>query len=357
MKRQSTRTKNQAPNTSPTRVPQDPRTKAALILLALGEDVAASLLAHLPRDDVLAIARVMQKLTPGSSELTPDTTAAVIDEFLNLVNRIEGIRALDPAPFVDKLRQKLSPSLHSLLDSDVDWTTPSIRKILGQIPQRALISFLNREHPQTVALILAHLDPAQGGQVIKALDAPIRLEAVVRLAHLSSVSRDTLSDLEESLAAILEQTRNAPENAQPWDKGQGAQKVADMLSRLDPNLRQSMLEDLEGRDPNLYEQVIKKMFQFSDLSRLLPKDLSKVIAAIPTKTLLVALKGSAPALRNLWLRAMSERSAQRFLEDFEQLPPIKQSDVAAAQDEILKVVKQKIAAQEILWPDPADVYI
>ena len=357
MKKQTFKTPSPQQHPKKIQVPPNSKVKAALILLSLGEDLAASLLNQLPRHEVLGIAQAMKRLTPGSPELEPEVINSVLEEFEGILTAMDKTNLLHPQDFLKSMEKKLSSSLHSQVSFDADWTTPKIRETLEEMPLGLLSSFLTKEHPQTVAIILAHLEAAKGGNVVKSLPENMRLEALIRLAQLKEVSHEALEQLAESLIETLHHARLTPHGSNSWEKGRGAEKVAEMLSRLEPISRQQMLDGLLARDPELHREVLQKMFQFSDLSRLSAKDLAKVIASTAPKTLLLALKGCSASIRQSWLSAMSTRSAQRLSEDLEQLPPTKITEINAAQESILAAVRLMIDSQEIEWRDPSDIYI
>lgn len=357
MKKRSLKTEFPQSPAKKNQSPKDAKVKAALILLTLGEDLAAELLRQLPREDVIGIAQAMKRLTPGAPELTPETLAAVLEEFEEILNQLGGAQPMRPQEFLKGIEKKLSPSWQNQLSFDADWTVPKIRQTLEEMSLGLLSAFLAKEHPQTVAIILAHLEPAKGGSVIKTLPENLRLESLIRLAQLKDVSHDALEELAESLVETLDKARLSGSGSNPWQKGMGAQKVAQMLGSLEPQSRQKMLDELALRDPDLHREVLQKMFQFADLGKLSAKDLAKVIASIPPQTLILALKGCPSAQRERWFSAMSPRSAQRLLEDLEHLPPTKITEINRAQESILTKVKDMIDSQEIDWRDPSDIYV
>jgi flagellar motor switch protein FliG len=219
-------------------------------------------------------------------------------------------------------------------------------------PQR-LAKFVEGEHPQTVALILAHLGAKQGAAVLMLLSEKTRAEAARRLAKMQQFSPEMVQKisivLHKKLQALGEQRRRAYG---------GAQAVAEMLNRLEPSLGMSILESIESEDAKQAAEIRNMMFTFDDLISVPETGIRMLLGQLDKKTLAMALKGTADEIKNHVFKTMSSRAVEMMKEDIEALGPVRSRDVAAAQQEVVALARRLEADGKLsLKSEGEDAYI
>lgn len=329
--------------------------KAALILLALGEDLAAQIIGAMNREDVAQVARALQKTERVDQKILDQ----VLVDFYDEIQKLQKNPVKNPAQFMSSLEKSLKPEIAAMFHQNVDWATPSLMATLEKIQAKPLATYLQSEHPQTVAIIMAHLQAQKAGQVLKMLPEATRVSIIQRLASLGPVGSEAIADLEESLKNSLRESlgkssRGQDRNGHPLG---GAQKVADLLSHLDRDASAQLLGELKGRDQTLFQDVQEKLFRFVDLVKIESKDLVKVLQVIPPKTLLIALKDCPPPVYAAIQKMMSPRAWSLIQEDLAAMAPVRLAEVEKAQQEILKVVRHKIDSGEIQVRDSREIYV
>jgi len=201
-------------------------------------------------------------------------------------------------------------------------------------PQQ-LAKFIHNEHPQTIALILSHLNPSQAAGLLISLPPELRADVALRMANLDQISPEIIS----KIAAIIGQKLKALGELSRESYG-GVRAVSEMFNRLDSTTSKEILEIIEQNDPNLVETIRHLMFVFEDLLLIDQNAIKEILAKIDRKVLTVALKGTSEQLRSHFLQAMSQRGAEMLKEDMDALGPVKLKEVEAAQQQIIAVVRQ-----------------
>jgi len=201
-------------------------------------------------------------------------------------------------------------------------------------PQQ-LVMFVEGEHPQTIALILAHLGTGTASAVLTLLPEKVRAEAVRRLAELQQFSPEMIQKiswvLNRKLQALGEQKRRTYG---------GIQAVADMLNRLDPNVARVILEAIEQDDPKLALSIRNLMFTFEDLLAIPESSIRELLSQLDKKTLALALKGASEELKNHLFKTMSSRAVEMLKEDIEALGPVRARQVAQAKQEVVQLARK-----------------
>jgi flagellar motor switch protein FliG len=201
-------------------------------------------------------------------------------------------------------------------------------------PQQ-LAKFVHSEHPQTIALVLSHLDLPQAAALLLSLPANLRADVAMRMANLDQISPEII----HKIAAVIGQKLKALGQFSRESYG-GVRAVAELLNRLDSSTSKEILEHVEQQDVNLGETIRHLMFVFEDMLMIDPNGMKEVLGKIDRKILTVALKGTSEQLKNHFLQAMSQRGAEMLREDMDALGPTKIKDVEAAQQQIIAVVRQ-----------------
>jgi len=201
-------------------------------------------------------------------------------------------------------------------------------------PQQ-LAKFIHNEHPQTIALILSHLNASQAAGLLISLPQELRADVALRMAHLDQISPLIVS----KIAAIIGQRLKSLGELNRESYG-GVRAVSEMFNRLDSGSSKDILEAIEQNDPKLVETIRHLMFVFEDLLLLSQEAIKEMLGRVDRKILTVALKGTSDQLKNHILQLMSQRGAEMLREDLEALGPIKIKEVEAAQQQIIAVFRQ-----------------
>lgn len=308
--------------------------KAAVLVAVLGEDAAAGMFKALPETD-------LQKLTEAISELgrvDPDTAKAVLEEFHKLTMTQDYLAEGGPE-YAHRLLVKAfgEEGARALLEqvSRAQQLSASKLDSLQKCDPLQLAKFLEREHPQTVALILAHLDAKQGSALLMRLPEEARAETIKRLAKLRQFSPEMAQKvslvLHNRLQAFGEQSRRAYA---------GFKGVADLLNRLDQGAAKSILEAVEQEDAKLAISIRNLMFTFEDLLTVADVGIREILAQLDKKTLAMSLKGASPELRNHVFKCMSSRAVEMLKEDIEVLGAVRAKDVQKAQQDVIALARK-----------------
>jgi flagellar motor switch protein FliG len=308
--------------------------KAAMLLIVLGEQTSAELLQQLSEDDVQKVSREVAKITAISGE----QAESVLNEFHHIAaagdyvarGGIDYARKLLMRAFNPDTAKRLLERLTKTLGADA----ASFDAIQKADPQQ-LAKFIHNEHPQTIALVLSHLNSSQAAALLTSLPAGLRSDVSQRMASLDQISPEVIL----KIAGVIGQKLKALGEFSRESYG-GVRAVAEMLNRLDSASSREILENIEQQDANVAETIRHLMFVFEDLLLIDPLGLKEVLGKVDRKLLTIALKGTSEQLRNQILGCLSQRGAEMLREDMEALGPIKIKEVEAAQQQIIAVVRQ-----------------
>src|SRR5450631_2676780 len=308
--------------------------KAAILLITLGEQASADLIKDLPEEDVQRVSREIALM----NRIEGEQVETVLEEFNQLTMAGDFIArgGFDYAKkvlmnaFPADMAKKLLDRLTKALVTDV----VSLDVLQKADPQQ-LAKFIHSEHPQTVALVLSHLNPSQAAALLTSLPANLRSDVSLRMASLDQISPEIILKIAgvigSKLMALGEFSR---------ESYGGVRAVAEMLNRLDSGSSHEILDDIQQQDTNLVETIRHLMFTFEDLLLIDPMGLKEVLAKIDRKILTIALKGTSEQLRNHFLSCMSQRGADMLREDMEALGPVKIKDVESSQQKIIALVRE-----------------
>ena len=326
--------------------------KAAILMVLLGEDAASEIYRHLPPENVEQVTREIAVLGKFPSE----NALAVLEEFRNLIlagdfisqggrdyaNKVL-VKAFGEDGAADLLRQVALSSEASGTKLD------SLRKA---DPQQ-LAKFIEGEHPQTIALILAHLEAKQASTVLMKLPPESRAEPIKRLAQLRQFSPEMAQRvavvLHKRLEALGEQSRRAYA---------GLRGVADLLNRLDMATGKTILETIEGEDPKLALSIRNLMFTFEDFLTIPETGIREMLGQMDKKTLATALRGASEELKNYIFKSMSSRAVEMLKEDMEVLGPVKSKEIQKAQQEAVAIARRLESEGKLqLTPESEDEFV
>lgn len=308
--------------------------KAAVLLVAVGEDLARDILRALPEADV-------QRLTEELSDLrgiTPELAAEILEEFWELLETQNFIvhGGIDYATrlLVETFGKTRAEDLLSMVRHSQEESQGNLAKLQRTDPVQ-LGKLLDSEHPQTIALVLAHLDPLRASMVLDHLSNEHKVVSVRRLAEMRQFSPEMAQKVAHILHRRLENMGDTARKSYS-----GFKAVADLLNRVNAEEAKKILETIEEAQPQLALNIRNLMFTFEDLMTVPPASLREVVSGVDKRVLALALRGAKDELRAQVFKAMSSRAAEMLKEDMEVLGPVRSREVMQAQQEILSLARR-----------------
>ena len=314
--------------------------KSAVLLLTLEKDVAARIMRLLDRDTVEDITREIASL----EDLDADVRDDVVEEFYNLALA----RQYASQGGLTYARTLLEQSMNKDdAGRIIDMIEHQVHKqpfaFLAKADPEELLTFIQDEHPQTIALILAHVPSSKGSEILSGLPAAKQIEVVTRIANMEQTNPEVITEVEIGL-----ESRLAGIVGQQLRKVGGVESVAEMLNLADRATEKGILESLESEDPDLVEQIRRLMFVFEDILMVNDKGIQSVLKEVDNNELALALRTASEDLRDKVFRNMSERAATLIKEEMEFMGPVRVADVEGAQQKIVDVVRRLEDAGEII---------
>ena len=308
--------------------------KAAVLLVAVGEELAKEILRALPEADV-------QMLTEELAELrgiTPEMSAGILEEFWGLLDTQNFMThgGLDYASrlLMQTFGKERADDLLMLVRRSQEAAHGNLAKLQRTDPQQ-LGKLLDGEHPQTIALVLAHLDPKRASMVLDNLSEDHKVLAIQRLAEMRQFSPEMAQKVALILHRRLENVGDTGRKSYS-----GFKAVADLLNRLNAEESKKILETIEDGQPELALAIRNLMFTFEDLVTVPPGTIREIISGVDKRQLALALRGAQEELRAQIFKSMSSRAVEMLKEDMEVLGPVRSREVAQAQQEILNLARR-----------------
>ncbi|MEO8496646.1 MAG: flagellar motor switch protein FliG [Planctomycetota bacterium] len=319
--------------------------KAAIVMMSLPPDEAARIMGKFEAKEVEKLSIEIAKLGRFSSHEQEDAILAFADANPHALGGSMG--GIDAAAAL----------LEKALGDKASGTVASIRQALESLPfgflkqvdPQNLLTFINDEHPQTIALILSHLAPSYGAQVIAGLSADRQIAVISRIANMGQTSPEIIEQVEAGLGK-----RMAAVVSQSFAAAGGVSSVAQILNVCDRTTEKTLLENLSQEDPELVEEIRRLMFVFEDINKLGDKDIQTILKNVETSQWAMALKGVSPELKQKILGNMSQRAAAMLSEEIEYLGPVRLSEVEAIQTQIVDIVRRLEETGEITVGGGAD---
>jgi len=308
------------------------RQKAAIILLVLGEDITAEVFKHLSDDEVQDISKEISVLGAVPSQIAD----MVIEDFYNLtmakeyitIGGIEYAKRVLIKSLGPEEARKIIDRLVKMLEKSTGFSS------LEKVNPQQLSKFIQNEHPQTIALILAHLSASQAAELIASLPEDMRSEIIIRMANLEEISPEIV----KKISGVLDQKLEALGSYSLEEYG-GVKAVAELFNRMDRRASRSVLEQIESRDPELTASIRDLMFVFEDILLIDDQGIMEILKRADKKSLAIGLKGANDELKAKFFRNMSQRAAEMMKEEMEYLGPIRVKDVEKAQHEVVEIVR------------------
>jgi len=313
--------------------------KTAILLLALGEEFTTEVFKRLDRREIAKISKAMVEM-----ESVPKETAEEVLKEFNETLTVSKEMLLGGVDVVKKLMSKVDEETAKyVIDSlELDSGQSPFRELTNVSP-KILAQILRNEHPQTLALIIGHLPPEHGADLIAQLPPGVRPEVLMRLAKLESVPEDMLLEVDRVLQSQL-----IAIGAKEGKKVGGVQAVAEILNAVERSIEEEVMSEIEEESSQLAEEIRQLMFVFEDILELDDRAVREVLKEISNEDLTLALKTASEELKEKFFSNLSERAANMIREDLEIMGPVKLSDVEAAQQNIVKVIRRLEAEGRIV---------
>jgi flagellar motor switch protein FliG len=314
--------------------------KAAILVISLGPDVAAQVYKHLSEEEIERLTLQISQVRKVDSSLKEE----IINQFHQLALAQDYITqggigyaktVLEKAVGKDEAMQIINRLTSTLQVRPFDFARKADP---GQI-----LNFIQNEHPQTIALILSYLDSSQAGQVLSELPQEMQADIARRIALMDRTSPEVINEVEQILERKLSATVT-----QDFTQAGGVEAVVEVLNGVDRSTERTILDALEIQDPELAEEIKKRMFVFEDIVTLDNRAIQRVIREVQNEDLLLALRASSEEVKEVMFTNMSQRMAENFKEEMEYMGPVRLRDVEEAQSRIVGTIRKLEEAGELV---------
>lgn len=326
--------------------------KAAILLTVLGEEAAAAIFRGLSEQDLQQVAQEVARL----GRVPATVSLSVLEEYQQMTTAqqfiAQGGRDMAQRMLIKAFGESSARDMIQRLVRANELNATKVES-LQRIDVKQLARFLEGEHPQTVALVLGHLESKQAAALLMYLPQTVRAESVKRLAQLRQFS----PEMAEKVSVVLNR-RLRTVGEQTMKTYSGFQTVAELMNNVDATTSKEILETIEREELKLAIAIRDLMFTFEDFLDVAELQIREVTAAVDKKVLTLALKGASDELRNHFYQTMSSRAIEMMKEDAESLGPVRSRDVAKAQVDVVAVARQLEAEGKIvLKSEGADEYV
>ncbi|NEU29375.1 flagellar motor switch protein FliG [bacterium LRH843] len=314
--------------------------KAAILLISLGPDVSAQIYKHLSEEEIeqltLEISNV-RKVDSGMKE-------QILEQFHSLVLAQDYI-AQGGIGYAKSILEKALGEENAMDIINRLTSTLQVRPFdfARKSDPAQILNFIQNEHPQTIALILSYLESVQAGQILSELPQEVQADVAKRIALMDSTSPEIINEVE----TILEQKLSSTISRDYTDTG-GIESVVEVLNSVDRSTERTILDALEIQDPELAEEIKKRMFVFEDIVTLDNRSIQRVIRDVENEDLQLSLKGASEEVKEIIFGNMSQRMAESFKEEMEYMGPVRLRDVEEAQSRIVSVIRRLEETGEIV---------
>jgi flagellar motor switch protein FliG len=314
--------------------------KAAILLISLGPDVSASVYKHLSEEEI-------EKLTleiSGVKKVESQAKEEILEEFHNIALAQDYISQGGIGYAKTVLEKALGTDQAAVI---INRLTSSLQVRPFDFARKAdpsqILNFIQNEHPQTIALILSYLDSTQAGQILSELPQEMQADVARRIAVMDSTSPEIINEVEQILERKLSSTVT-----QDYTQTGGVEAVVEVLNGVDRATERTILDALEIQDPELAEEIKKRMFVFEDIVTLDSRAIQRVIRDCENEDLMLSLKVSSDEVKDIVFKNMSKRMVETFKDEMEYMGPVRLRDVEEAQSRIVAIIRRLEEAGEIV---------
>jgi flagellar motor switch protein FliG len=306
--------------------------KAAVLLVQLGKDRGVKLLRSMREKDVEKIMAEVAQL----ESLDPKVVDQVLDEFKQMATAKMYVGQGGVSYAKDLLEASVGAhKAHEILERLTVASSDIPFEFLRRADPRQIITYLQEEHPQTIALVLAHIDPEQAALVLSGLPDAMQTDVAHRIGKMERTSPEVIKQVE----MVLERKLSSFIQSSDYSSVGGVQALVDLLNRSDRPTEKLILESLEQNDPELAEEVRAQLFVFEDIVTLDDRAVQLVLREVDNKQLAISLKGARSDVRDKIMKNMSERAAENLADEIEVLGPVRMKTVGEAQANIVRIIR------------------
>lgn len=314
--------------------------KAAILLISLGPDVSAQVYKHLTEEEIEKLSLEISSVKKVDADLKEE----VIEQFHQIVVAQDYITQ-GGIGYAKTVLEKAFGKQEAA--SIINRLTSSLQVRPFDFARRAdpqqVLNFIQNEHPQTIALVLSYLDPEQAGQILSELPQEMQADVARRIATMDSTSPEIISQVERVLESNLSASLT-----EDYTQTGGIQAVVEVLNGVDRSTERTILDTLEAQDPELADEIKKRMFVFEDIVILDNRAIQRVIREVENDDLMLALKIASDEVKQVIFSNMSQRMAETFKEEMEFMGPVRLRDVEEAQQRIVATIRRLDEVGEIV---------
>ena len=314
--------------------------KAAILLIALGPEKSASIFKHLKEDEI-------EELTleiANTRSVSPQLKESVLEEFYQVCLAQQYIAEGGITYAKELLEKALGPDA---AQNVINKLTASLQvrpfEFIRKTDASQILNFIQDEHPQTIALILSYLPSGQASAIISSLPLEKQADVAKRIAQMDRTSPDVIKEVE----AVLEKKLSSLVN-QDYTIVGGVDAIVDILNSVDRGTEKHIMENLEIEEPELADEIKRKMFVFEDILALDDKTIQRILRDVDNSDLGLALKGSTEEVQNVIFNNLSKRLAAMIKEDMDFMGPVRMKDVEEAQQKIVNIIRKLEDSAEIV---------
>ena len=314
--------------------------KAAILLISLGPDVSAQVYKYLSEEEIEKLSLEISSVKKVESDLKEN----VLDQFHQLALAQDYI-SQGGIGYAKTVLEKAFGQQEA--NSIIERLTASLQVRPFDFARKAepqqILNFIQNEHPQTIALVLSYLDPEQAGQILSELPQEMQAEIAKRIATMDSTSPEIVSQVEQVLERKISSSLT-----EDYTQAGGIPSVVEVLNGVDRSTEKTILDALEIQDPELAEEIKKRMFVFEDIVVLDNRAIQRVIREVDNEDLRLSLKAASDEVKEIVLKNMSQRMAESFKEEMEYMGPVRLRDVEEAQTRIVEAIRRLEEVGEIV---------
>ncbi|NMA61948.1 MAG: flagellar motor switch protein FliG [Firmicutes bacterium] len=314
--------------------------KAAVLLVSLGPELSAEVFRHLREEEIEDLTLEIA----GLRKIQPEVRDSVLEEFHDLLMAREYLEHGG----IDYARELLEKALGpSKAEDIINRLTASLQvrpfDFARKTDPSQLLNFIQNEHPQTIALILAYLHPEQAGLILSSLPPELQVDVAKRLAKLDRTTPEVLYEIESTL-----EKRLSAFAVDDYTSAGGIDAAVDILNMVDRTTEKTIIDSLEEEEPELAEEIRKRMFVFEDIITLDDRSIQKVLREVDSKDLAMALKTASEDVASRIYKNMSKRAAEMLKEDMDYMGPVRLRDIEETQQKIVAVIRRLEETGEIV---------
>jgi flagellar motor switch protein FliG len=313
---------------------------AGTLMMLIGEEAAAGVLRHLSESEIEKLSKQISTTGPIAAD---EAEKAAEDVYRNLLSgRAAGdgganyarrviLRSLEPGPakrIIDRLADEQSPRASGAFEQ------------MESMDPAQLSQFLQNEHPQTVAVVLVNVSPSKAAALLGSFPGELKIDVITRMTKMDTITPEVIRRISAALTEKLKGMGSFASAAAAGTPAGGARVVAEVFNRMNRKASTSVLEQVEGADPEIANSIRQLMFIFDDIATLDSAAIRAILQQVDKKTIAQALKGASDALQQQFFRNMSGRAVEMMNEEMEAMGPLKQKDIHAARQRVIEVVRK-----------------